>query len=62
MMSHPRVGLVKRQNPTDFTRPRSKSHIDNIFISKSFAPKTTAQLFYLQIPEHMRAPSDHILV
>ena len=33
MMSHPRMALVRRTSPTDWTRPASKTHIDNLFIS-----------------------------
>ena len=62
MLTHPRLELVRRTKPTDWTRPASRSHIDNIFISKNFVPKTTSHPFYLQIPPHERAPSDHILV
>jgi hypothetical protein len=44
MLTHPRLELVRRPKPTDWTRPASRSHIDNIFISKNLVPKTTSQL------------------
>ena len=62
MLTHPRLELMRRIEPTDWTRPASRSHIDNIFVSKNLIPKTTSPPFYLQIPAHSRAPSDHILV
>ena len=62
MMSHPRMALVRRTSPTDWTRPASKTHIDNLFISMTMIPKSTSQIFYLHIPSHTRTPSDHLLV
>ena len=62
MMSHPRMALVRRTSPTEWTRPASKTHIDNLFISKTMIPKSTSQIFYLHIPSHTRTPSDHLLV
>ena len=62
MMTHPRMVLVHRSSPLDFTRPAASSHIDNIFISKTLVPKTSSQIFYLHIPPHERIPSDHVLV
>jgi hypothetical protein len=62
MMSHPRMALVRRTSPTDWTRPASKTHIDNLFISMTMIPKATSQIFYLHIPSHTRTPSDHLLV
>ena len=32
IMSHPRMALVHRSSPLDYTRPAASSHIDNIFI------------------------------
>ena len=62
MGSHPRMVLVRRNRPTEWTRPASKTHIDNLFISKTVLPKTSSKIFYLQIPPHPRTPSDHLLV
>ncbi len=62
MLSHPRLELMRRNEPTDWTRPASRSHIDNFFVSKNLIPKITSPPFYLQIPAHSRAPSDHIVM
>ena len=62
IMSHPRMALVHRSSPLDYTRPAASSHIDNIFISKTFVPKTSSKMFYLNIPPHKRIPSDHVIV
>jgi hypothetical protein len=64
MMSHPRMALVRRTSPTDWTRPASKTHIDNLINSMTMImiPKSISQILYLHIPCHPRTPSDHLLV
>ena len=60
--SHPRLYLVRRSDRQNWTRPASRSHIDNIFISKTFATKVTTQMTHYHIPAHARAPSDHTMI
>jgi exonuclease III len=62
MMAHPRMALLHRNSPLDHTRPAANTHVDNIFISKSLAPKTFSQILYLHIPPHGRIPSDHLII
>ena len=62
LMTHPRLILIRRGSPSDYTRPAANTHIDNLLISKSVAPKTTSPIFYLHIPPHERTPSDHLLL
>ena len=55
LMTHPRLALVHRGSPSNCTRPAASTHIDNLLISKSVAPKTTSPIFYLHIPPHGNA-------
>ena len=57
LMWVPGKNVGPRTSPTDWTRPASKTHIDNLFISMTtMIPKTTSQIFYLHIPSHPRTP------
>jgi hypothetical protein len=56
------MALVQRNRPTEWTRPASKTHTDNLFISRTVLPETSSRIFYLQVPPHPSTPSDHLLV
>ena len=62
LMTHPRLALLRRGSSSDYTRPAANTHIDNLLISKSAAPRITSPIFYLHIPPHGRTPSDHLLL
>lgn len=61
-----RLSLVERSSDDCFTYfpppPARKSHIDNFVVSTSLLSLICSPIFYLEVPEHERNPSDHVMI
>ena len=62
LFSDPRLALVPRPNDQSFSRPASRSHLDNIVVSQCLIAKIVDEMEYINVVAEKKTDSDHLMI